>query len=59
LNHSAADCMARRKTHMVKVAGAEVKRLGTRTSFKTSGNKRVNSRRMALQLTEKVLCKIF
>jgi len=54
-NHRAADCAARKMAQMFKVAGAEVKEVGTRTGSEKSGKDQVNWRRMALPLMVKVL----
>jgi len=54
-NHRAAECAARKKAQMFKVAGAAVKEVGTGTGSEESGKEQVNSRRMALQLTVIVL----
>jgi len=52
LNYRAADCVAKKKAPTLKAAGAEVKKAGI-------GKLQVNSRRMALQLTEKVCFECF
>jgi len=54
-NHRAAECAARKMAQMFRASGAEVKEVGTGTGSEESGKKQVNCRRMALQLTVKVL----
>jgi len=46
---------SKEKAQTFKVAGAEVKEVGTRTGSEESGKEQVNSPRMALQLTVKGL----
>jgi hypothetical protein len=54
-NHRVAECAARKKAQTFKMAGAEVKGVGTKDGSEKSGQDYVNLRRMALWLTEKVL----
>ena len=50
-NHTAEDCVARKKASTFMAAGAEVKEAGSGTGSEELGTEQVNSRRMALQLT--------
>jgi len=54
-NHRAAGSAVRKKAQTCKAAGAEVKEVGSGTGSKESGKQQVNWRRMALQLTGRVL----
>jgi len=55
LNHRAAECAARKKSETFKVAGAEVKEVGTMEGSEESGKDKVNLSRMELWLTRKSL----
>jgi len=54
-DHRAAECAARKMAQKSMAAGVEVNDVGTRTRSEESAKESVNSRRMALQLTVKVL----
>jgi len=55
INHRAAERTARKNAQMIKAVGAKVKGVETRTGSDESGKDKINWRRIAFQLTIKVL----